>query len=126
MQIEYSLANRECEVNGVLDTCKSLGITPIAFSPLKQGLLSDFALERGDDAAVKIKPLLQLLQFIGALGGGKTIEHVSLNYLMCRGAVVVPGAKNAAQVQRNSGAMGWRLDDNDVEIINERLQAMNM
>lgn len=28
------------------------------------------------------------------------------------------------QVQRNAGAMGWRLDENEVEIIRERLAAL--
>jgi aryl-alcohol dehydrogenase-like predicted oxidoreductase len=126
LQIEYSLLNRECETNGILDTCKQLGVTPVAQSPLKQGLLSDFALERGDDAAMKIKPLLQLLQFLGSLSGGKTIEQTALNYLLCRGAVVIPGAKNAAQMQRNAGALGWRLDENEVEVINEKLQSMGI
>jgi aryl-alcohol dehydrogenase-like predicted oxidoreductase len=76
LQIEYSLLKRGPEVSGLLRKCKELGVTPVAHSPLAQGLLTDFALEREDAKAKAIKPLLQLLQFIGAVSGGKAIEQV--------------------------------------------------
>lgn len=123
MQVAYNLLTRDCERNGLLDACKQMGVTLVAHSPLKEGLLTDFALERQDEAAMKIKPILQLLQLIGQINGQKTIEQTALNYLMCRGAVVIPGAKSVGQLQRNAGAMGWRLDENEVETISERLEA---
>jgi pyridoxine 4-dehydrogenase len=83
-------------------------------------------LERGDKEARAIRPLLQLLQFLGALSGGKSIEQVALNYLMCSGAVVIPGVKSVGQLQRNAGARGWRLDGNEVEVIREKVAAMNL
>ena len=39
-QVQYSLLYREPERNGVLDTCRELGITLIAYSPMCQGLLT--------------------------------------------------------------------------------------
>ena len=39
-QVQYSLLYREPERNGVLDTCRELGITLMAYSPICQGLLS--------------------------------------------------------------------------------------
>ncbi len=36
-QVEYSLLHRQPEVNGVLDACRELGITLIAYSPLAGG-----------------------------------------------------------------------------------------
>lgn len=121
--MKYNLLTRDCERTGLLDTCKQMGVTLIAHTPLKEGLLTDFALEREDDAAMKIKPILKLLQLIGQINGQRTIEQVALNYLMCRGAVVIPGAKSVGQMRRNAGAMGWRLDENEVETISERLDA---
>lgn len=50
--------------------------------------------------------------------------QVALNYLMCNGAVVIPGAKSSGQMERNAGAMGWRLEENEVEIIREKLIAL--
>lgn len=39
----------------------------------------------GPDAAEKARILLKLMQFIGAVSGGKTVTQVALNYLMCKG-----------------------------------------
>lgn len=40
VEVEYSPFSLDIEKNGVLDTCKELGITIIAYSPLGRGLLS--------------------------------------------------------------------------------------
>ena len=39
-QVEYSLLHRKPEVDGVLDACRELGITLIAYSPLAGGMLT--------------------------------------------------------------------------------------
>jgi len=39
---------------------------------------------------------------------------VALNWLICRGAIPIPGAKNARQAQENAGALGWRLTTEEV------------
>jgi aryl-alcohol dehydrogenase-like predicted oxidoreductase len=39
-QVEYSLLHRQPEVNGVLEACKELGVTLIAYSPLAMGALT--------------------------------------------------------------------------------------
>ena len=39
-QVEYSLLHRQPEANGVLDACRELGITLIAYSPLAGGALT--------------------------------------------------------------------------------------
>jgi aryl-alcohol dehydrogenase-like predicted oxidoreductase len=39
-QVEYSLLHRQPEVNGILDACRELGITLIAYSPLAMGALT--------------------------------------------------------------------------------------
>lgn len=31
--------------------------------------------------------------------GGKTLGQIAVNWTMCKGALPIPGAKNAAQVQ---------------------------
>ncbi|CAF1227730.1 unnamed protein product [Didymodactylos carnosus] len=40
VEIEYSLWSTEAETNGVLETCKELGISVIAYSPLGRGFLT--------------------------------------------------------------------------------------
>jgi len=44
---------------------------------------------------------------------------VALNWLICKGAVPIPGAKNAAQATANGGALGWRLSGGDVAELDE-------
>jgi aryl-alcohol dehydrogenase-like predicted oxidoreductase len=39
-QVEYSLLHRQPEVNGVLDACRELGVTLIAYQPLASGALT--------------------------------------------------------------------------------------
>ena len=39
---------------------------------------------------------------------------MALNWLICKGAVPIPGAKNAAQAEQNAGALGWRLAADEV------------
>jgi len=39
-QVRYSLLDRAPETNGVLDACRDLGVTLIAYSPIAQGLLT--------------------------------------------------------------------------------------
>jgi aryl-alcohol dehydrogenase-like predicted oxidoreductase len=62
----------------------------------------------------KIQPLIGLLKEVGQEHGGKTPAEVSLNWLICKGAIPIPGAKNLKQVQDNLGALGWRLSDAEV------------
>src|SRR5258708_26764716 len=40
LQSEYSLWTRDVETNGVLDTCRELGITLVPYSPLGRGFLT--------------------------------------------------------------------------------------
>ena len=46
---------------------------------------------------------------IGQEHGGKTPAQISLNWLITKGVIPIPGAKNAVQAVQNSGALGWHL-----------------
>lgn len=74
----------------------------------------------------QVAKLMKLLSFIGAINGGKTPSQVALNYLVARGALPIPGCKTASQVQEHAGATGWRLDDNEVETIAEKLDYLKL
>jgi aryl-alcohol dehydrogenase-like predicted oxidoreductase len=69
----------------------------------------------GDVPFDQIQPLVDLLSSLGQVHGGKTPAQVALNWLICKGAVPIPGAKNADQAKANTGALGWRLSSGDVE-----------
>jgi len=42
---------------------------------------------------------------------------VALNWVMCKGAVPIPGAKTARQAEENAGATGWRLAPEEVKAL---------
>jgi aryl-alcohol dehydrogenase-like predicted oxidoreductase len=124
-QVEYSLLNRSIEFNGLLSLCNDLGITCIAYSPLAQGVLSGKytplsppsgarARRYNRRSLTRIDPLLRLLREIGHAHGGKTCAQVALNWIICKGALPIPGAKNAQQAQENAAALGWRLSPEEV------------
>jgi pyridoxine 4-dehydrogenase len=65
-----------------------------------------------------VGPLLAVLEAIAARYD-KTPAQVSLNWIICKGAIPIPGASSVQQVEDNAGALGWRLDPEDVEKLDE-------
>merc|ERR1712176_1105931 len=111
---------------GVLEKCRELGITLVAYSPLAQGILSGKYSESNIPSGArgriynesflrKARPLLDLMKTIGDDHGGKTRSQVALNWLLTNpDVVVIPGAKNKEQVEDLMGALGWELDEGEV------------
>ncbi|MDD2922925.1 MAG: aldo/keto reductase, partial [Anaerolineales bacterium] len=128
-QVHYSLLNREIEKNGTLARCKELGIRVIAYSPLEMGILTGKYSSanpplgmRGAQYAELLKktpPLIKLMQEIALNHGDKTVSQVALNWLICKGALPIPGAKNVKQAEQNAGGAGWRLTDEEVAKLDE-------
>ncbi|MCA2002282.1 MAG: aldo/keto reductase [Chloroflexi bacterium] len=128
-QVHYSLLRRDIEKNGLLARCKDLGVRVIAYSPLEMGLLSGkYSLQnpppgfRGSqyaDLLRKLPPLIDLLREIGLKHGDKTVSQVALNWVICKGALPIPGAKNARQAELNAGGAGWRLSNEEVAALDE-------
>ncbi|MEI6454234.1 MAG: aldo/keto reductase, partial [Actinomycetes bacterium] len=123
-QIEFSLLRRSPETGGLLGTCAELGVIPLAYSPIGQGRLtgkysaaspppgkrnfSDHPMELVDKVVGELKA-------IGEQHGGKLPSQVALNWIIAKGAIPIPGAKNLHQAQENAGALGWSLDGDDIE-----------
>jgi pyridoxine 4-dehydrogenase len=91
--------------------------TPLSSSKKTSFELNDLNIyARGDGKTVPeggISPLLSTMEKI-ADKRGKTIAQVALNYIICKGAIPIPGARSKAQVKDNIGAMGWRLTEEEV------------
>jgi aryl-alcohol dehydrogenase-like predicted oxidoreductase len=123
-QVHYSLLSRAVEKNGTLARCRELGIRLIAYSPIEKGLLTGkYSADhpppgsRARNYAAllpRIQPLLKLMTEIGQDHGGKSNTQVALNWVICKGALPIPGAKNAEQAQENAGALGWKLAGEEV------------
>ncbi|OGN75977.1 MAG: 2,5-didehydrogluconate reductase [Chloroflexi bacterium GWB2_49_20] len=123
-QVEYHLLNRQIEKNGLLARCRAMGVRVIAYSPLAQGLLTGKYSPESPPPGVRgpryasllknIQPLIALMKEIGKGQGDKTPGQVALNWLICKGALPIPGAKNLAQIQQNNGSIGWRLTEDEI------------
>jgi aryl-alcohol dehydrogenase-like predicted oxidoreductase len=134
-QVHYNLLHRKPEANGVLNACRELGVSLIAYSPLEQGLLTGkyrgingkrpvpigprrFMRAYSPGRQRKIEPLMQILEAI-AQAHDKTIAQVALNWLMSKDELIIPipDAKNARQASENIGAIGWRLSEEEMKQI---------
>jgi len=133
-QVHYSLLHRTVEKNGTLARCKELGIRLIAYSPIEMGLLSGkYSVEAPPPGSrarsytgllPRLGPLLKLMTEIGQDHGGKSNTQVALNWLICKGALPIPGAKSAAQAQENAGGLGWKLKDEEVARLDQASEAV--
>ncbi|MFL7963714.1 aldo/keto reductase [Pseudomonas kielensis] len=120
VQSEYSLWSREPEHNGVLDTCKRLGIAFVAYSPLGRGFLTgelkspeDFA---ADDyrrfsprfQADNFKRNLALVERVKALAADKGISasQLALGWVLAQGdhVIPIPGTKQRKYLESNVAA----------------------
>lgn len=130
-QVPYSLLNRKIESNGIWQTAQELGVTIIAYSPLAQGLLTGkYTGQEKPTGARSLDPkfqtsgLNQVSPVINTLRDlaekyQKTPAQVALNWVITKGAIPIPGAKNAKQAQQNAGALGWQLEGEDMQRLDQ-------
>lgn len=123
-QVEYSLLKRGAERSGLLEYARRLKVTLVAYRPLASGLLGgkygadnpppgirgkmyNQATLRGlDTLTAKIREIAERY--------GKTSTQVALNWVICKGALPIPGATSPAHVEENAGALGWQLTVDEV------------
>lgn len=132
-QVEYSLLSRQPETNGVLEACRELGVTLIAYSPLAGGLLTGkysaqhrpgglfrWLLPRYNRKSLDaIQPVIGLLRHIGEKYD-KTPSQVALRWLIENPLILpIPGAKNTAQAQNNAGTLEFSLTPDEVEKLSQ-------
>jgi aryl-alcohol dehydrogenase-like predicted oxidoreductase len=135
-QVQYSLLHRQPETNGILDTCRELGITLIAYQPLASGALTGKYLHGSRPVGIRrfrepfrgpkfhaLGPVVTLLRSIGD-HYGKTPGQVALRWLIQQENVVpIPGAKNADQATHNAGALSFALTPEEIIYLNEATEA---
>jgi aryl-alcohol dehydrogenase-like predicted oxidoreductase len=127
-QIEFSLLRRVPETGGLLAACVELGVVPLAYSPIGQGRLTGKYSTDNPPPGKRtfsnhpmeiVDTVVAQLRTIGEKHGGKKPSQVALNWVMAKGAVPIPGAKNSAQAQENAGALGWSIDTDDLALLDE-------
>jgi aryl-alcohol dehydrogenase-like predicted oxidoreductase len=119
-QIELSLLRTMPEKVGLLDCCRELGVVPLAYSPIGQGRLTGKysaanppPRNRGfsNHPMADVDQVVDVLRRIGTAHEARTPSQVALAWIIAKGAVPIPGAKNRRQAEDNAGALGWRMDD---------------
>lgn len=128
LQIQYNLLDRDAEKD-VLPLCQAERIGVLAYGPLAQGLLSgkyglDSKFEMSDrrsrlpmfrrESIRQNLPLIEKLRHV-AQGHGKTPAQAALRWLLDRDSIgcVITGVKRPRQIEENTGALGWRLGEQD-------------
>jgi len=123
VQTEYSLYERGVE-DGILPTCRKLGVGFVAYSPLGRGVLGrrlenlaedDLRLEFPrlipENMARNVE-LVEALEQVAARMGA-TSAQVALAWLLARGedVVPIPGMRRVEHVEENARAVELVLDD---------------
>ena len=137
VQSEYSLWTRDVEENGVLETCRSLGIGFVPFSPLGRGVLTgalkkldglsadDFrrSLPRFDaenfDANLALVALLEEM----AKEKGVAPAQLALAWVLAQGDFIVPipGASKVPHLEQNAAAADVALTKEEAGRLGELL-----
>ena len=136
-QVEYSLLHRRPETDGVLDACRELGVTLIAYTPLAGGLLTGkYSTQNRPGGLFRrirpryrraaldaIQPVVRLLTEIGERYA-KTASQVALRWLIENPFVLpIPGAKNGTQAMVNTGALAFSLTSDEVDALSRATTA---
>lgn len=123
-QVEYSLLHRDPEKNGVLETCKTLNTSLVAYRPLYRGRLtsakmSGYSMAAGSSSMSK-SPLFNVLLSIAQAHGG-SVSQVALNWLLSKDELVIPipGATNVNHALQNIGALEWEMSSSEFKELDE-------
>ncbi|MDP3935053.1 MAG: aldo/keto reductase [Candidatus Giovannonibacteria bacterium] len=100
-QIEYSLTQRSAEKD-IIPFCKNHGIKVIAYRPLARGTLSAAGSKAVDVLVKKYQ---------------KTPAQIALNWIISQDMVAIPGALKPEHIKENSGALGWKMAQEDIEFL---------
>src|SRR5258708_25874800 len=138
LQSEYSLWTRDVETNGVLDSCRELGITLVPYSPLGRGFLTG-AIQKLEDldpsdwrrtnyprfAEKALQENLKLAAAVKELATekGATPAQLALAWVLSQGkdVVPIPGTKRVRYLEENMGALQVTLTESDRKNIAQRL-----
>ena len=137
IQTEYSLWSRDVERDGVLETCRDLGIGFVAYAPLGRGFLtgaipdresldaSDWRLENprfSDEAMAENARFVEMIRDIAA-DKGATAAQVALAWVLAQGddVFMIPGTRRIERLEENLGAWNVQFSAGELAEIRSRL-----
>ncbi len=128
LQTEYSLWTRDPE-EGVLDTCRELGIAFVAYSPLGRGFLTgrfrsiddlapdDWRRNNPRFQGENLRKNLEIVARVETLAARKgcTPAQLAIAWLLARGEdiIPIPGSTRAERVEENAGAIAVTLSPSE-------------
>jgi aryl-alcohol dehydrogenase-like predicted oxidoreductase len=119
-EVHYSLLHRQPEKNGVLEACKEVGASLVAYFPLASGRLT-----RAPDPKKpeKSDPLRRVLTEVGEQHQASSAQ-IALNWLLARDACIIPipGATKATHARANIGALRVKLSTDEFDRIDKAAQ----
>jgi aryl-alcohol dehydrogenase-like predicted oxidoreductase len=137
VQTEYSLWTRDPEQNGVLTTCRELGIGFVAYSPLGRGFLSgrftspdeladnDFRKRGPRFTGENLEANLKLAAKVKEIADEKQITpaQLAIAWVLAQGEdiVPIPGTKRRTYLEQNAGAADVQLTEEDISRIEAEL-----
>ena len=136
VQTEYSMWSRDPE-NGVVPTCRELGIGFVPYSPLGRGFLSgrftspddldanDFRRQGPRFTGANLDANLKLAAKVAEIAQEKGITpaQLALAWVLAQGEdlVPIPGTKRREYLEQNAGAVDVELTDEDLARIDAEL-----
>jgi len=143
MQSQYSMAFRELESNGIMDTCEKLGIAIVAYSPLDRGFLGgdftkdtkfhptlDFRASMPRYTKEALEANQSVIEFIKKVAQSKsingkpaTIAQVSLAWILSNKSFVIPIPETTKihRLEENLNASLLTFSPSELQEINKEL-----
>lgn len=131
-QVQYSLLHRQPETDGVLNACRELGVTLIAYQPLASGALtgkyqpgdrpSGFRRFMGHFRGKGMEAVVPVVALLREIAGrrSKSPAQIALRWLIEKDIVLpIPGAKNGTQAAENAGALTFSLTRAEIEALDQ-------
>ena len=130
LQTEYSLWSREVETDGVLETCRDLGIGLVPYSPLGRGFLtgqiasrddldeSDYRLNSPRFSEENMARNLALAQHVIELAASRQVTpaQLALGWVLARGEDItaIPGTKHIRYLEENAVAINIGFSEEEL------------
>jgi aryl-alcohol dehydrogenase-like predicted oxidoreductase len=126
-QVEYSLMNRQPETNSVLEACKNLDASLVAYRPLGRGLLASVGMIGGSSRAAvgtKIESTLETVILSIAEDHGGSVSQVALSWLLRKDELVIPipGATKVDHAVENAGVLDWVMSEAEFNELDDASQ----
>jgi aryl-alcohol dehydrogenase-like predicted oxidoreductase len=138
LQTEYSLWTRDVETNGVLATCRELGIGFVPYSPLGRGFLTG-AIQKVSDldptdwrrtnprfTEEALESNIKLADVVKELAAKKgcTPAQFALAWVLAQGndMIPIPGTKRVGYLEDNMGALSVQLTNEDLRLTEDRFR----